>query len=397
MRVFKRCIELAAIVVLVSVLGTSGLAQDIESKPTTNQFGPRQVIAETTTIIRHIAGGDLDSDGDVDLVTASSDHAIIWYENQNGFGLFGPGQLVTVTEVQPRFVEMVDIDSDFDVDVVVATNGGGVSWYENVDGLGSFGLPITITGGAGIAAALAFEDIDGDGDLDLVPAIIDKFFWWYENTRSGSYWPRHPITSDFGVSFVDIEDMDGDGDPDLIARVQNPWRIEWYENIDGIGTFGAPQEIRMGPGGIGTVYGADMDGDWDADVLVSLVLDRAISWYEYRERQGRFHERSVLKNAASGPLGARPVDLDGDGDIDVAWWATGDAGWSVNEGRGRFRVAQVLTDEPDLPRPPYGADWLTTVDVDGDGELDIVFVASYSISGSGEEYGFIVWHKNLGL
>ncbi len=75
---------------------------------------------------------DLDGDGDMDVLSASSDDdKIAWYENMDGKGTFGPQQVITQSAVSPRSVYAADLDGDGDMDVLSASMDDKIAWYEN--------------------------------------------------------------------------------------------------------------------------------------------------------------------------------------------------------------------------------------------------------------------------
>ena len=79
---------------------------------------------------------------DMDVLSASfrfGDSKIAWYEN-NGSGAFGPQQIITTAANGANYVYAADLDSDGDMDVLSASgNDDKIAWYENTDGSGGFG------------------------------------------------------------------------------------------------------------------------------------------------------------------------------------------------------------------------------------------------------------------
>ena len=66
---------------------------------------------------------DLDGDGDLDVLSASSDDdKIAWYEN-DGTGQFGPQQVITTQADGANSVYAGDFDGDGDLDVLSASSG----------------------------------------------------------------------------------------------------------------------------------------------------------------------------------------------------------------------------------------------------------------------------------
>ncbi len=77
---------------------------------------------------------DLDGDGDMDLLSGDNG-AIHWYEN-DGAGNFGPLQMVGNYDVggSPEAIMTGDLDNDGDEDVVIASNyNDEVNWYRNMN------------------------------------------------------------------------------------------------------------------------------------------------------------------------------------------------------------------------------------------------------------------------
>ncbi|MCB9212537.1 MAG: VCBS repeat-containing protein [Alteromonas sp.] len=117
----------------------------------------------------------------------------------------------------------------------------GLAWYENLDGAGTFGVAqvvsSTLTNNRSVAAA----DLDGDNDLDLVAgSSVAETVTWYENTDGlGTFGPQQIIAgAALAVSCVAVADLDGDDDMDVLAGTNAEDKIVWYENLDGVGTFG---------------------------------------------------------------------------------------------------------------------------------------------------------------
>ena len=97
----------------------------------------------------------------------------------------------------------------------------------------------------------------------------------------GFFGPQRVISTNAdGAESVYAADVDGDGDLDVLSASRTDDKIAWYENTDGLGTFGAQQIISTNSDGAFSVYAADVDGDGDLDVLSASSGDDKIAWYE---------------------------------------------------------------------------------------------------------------------
>ncbi|WP_299901980.1 T9SS type A sorting domain-containing protein [uncultured Aquimarina sp.] len=95
-------------------------------------FEPFQVISETEySQIAHMDIGDIDNDGDNDIVatTAFASSDLIWWENM-GNGTFGPTQIVNSETTGNYDVKIVDVDEDGRKDIIIS-NPVGVFWFKN--------------------------------------------------------------------------------------------------------------------------------------------------------------------------------------------------------------------------------------------------------------------------
>jgi len=136
---------------------------------------------------------DLDSDGDLDLVSGNGEGTLLSYRNDEAGGFFAltgtanPFDWIDVDNFgTPAFV---DLDGDGDLDLVVGAFDGTLRSYDN-DGAGGF-AELTDTANpfdgidVGVRSNASFVDLDGDGDLDFLNAgRATRNVAWYENPSS---------------------------------------------------------------------------------------------------------------------------------------------------------------------------------------------------------------------
>ena len=366
--------------VLVLIL----LIAPVASAQTT--FSGQIVISNQVYGCRTVFSADLDGDGDNDVLSADPmEDKIIWFENTDGLGGFGPEQIITTNAANAISVFVSDLDGDEDNDVLSADPSDDiVAWYENTDGLGSFGPRQIISSGAAGAVSVFGADLDEDSDNDVLSALFSEDrIVWFENTDGlGSFGPQQVITdSAYGASSVFSADIDGDGDNDVLSASADDWKIAWYENTDGLGTFGPQQVITGNASYAVSVFSADLDGDGDNDVLSASAGDDSIAWYMNLDGLGTFSSPIIISANAENVSGVFSADLDDDGDNDVIAAATSgmEVTWYENNGAGSFGPAQII-----MGSPTGGAYSVYSADLDGDGDNDVLSAGST----------LIAWYRN---
>ncbi|MEX2299744.1 MAG: VCBS repeat-containing protein [Bryobacterales bacterium] len=273
---------------------------------------------------------DMDGDGDLDIVMGS----VVWFRNPRDGRLLPPGgrtwERIEVDDQAAHDIEVGDLDLDGRLDIVVRnqsafrrsqTDPGGseIYLYFQTERNAWSKQKIDSPHGEGLDLA----DLDQDGDLDILIGAR-----WYENTRRGvaASWPERVYTSQWAEPDAKVEatDMNGDGSPDIVLTPSElggeTYKIAWYEHPSA-GTAGewaehvvvASIECVIHALGVG-----DIDGDSDADIVIAEM------------HQGEDpDEVSVLVNEKSGAGWRKQVistngshdivlaDIDGDSDLDI--------------------------------------------------------------------------------
>jgi hypothetical protein len=355
------------------------------------QFGPQQIIDVDISNSWSIFVTDLDGDGFLDLIaTDTIENKIVWYKNLDGLGNFDNPQIITNSLDESRYVTAADIDGDGDMDVLATDLFNDlVVWYENTNGLGNFGTQQIITSSLDLPKMVIAEDVDGDGDLDVIIASrLDNKITWQENIDGlGSFGSQKIITSNaLNVASVFIADINGDGIKDVIcdSSSNDNGYPSWYENLDGLGNFGAQQEITQDTVGSNYVIADDLDNDGDMDVLNIEFGGETIAWYE-NDGLGNFGAKQIISfNITSRNIIS--VDLDNDGDKDILYnyqeiGLEGFVVWKANDGLGTFGTTQLISNNLEAPRGLFAAD------IDNDGDEDVFYT---DISDNK-----LAWHENL--
>ena len=358
-------------VLAFSVLAiTSGLAQaaPIGFASVQDLDFVERVISTSAAGARDIHSADLDGDGDMDVISAANH--VSWYENTDGAGTFSEHVLSTVSA---GGVYAADLDGDGDIDVLSA-EVNLVVWYENLDGLGTFGSQEVVTSSVSGPCCVYAADLDGDGDVDVLSAsIFDNKIAWYENIDGLGTFGVQQVLRDSALlaTAVYAKDIDGDGDIDVLSASSFDDKIAWYENTDGLGTFGSQRIIPTSGSSFYDVYAADIDGDDDVDVLSASRITGQIAWHPNINGQGTFGSQQVISLNAGAAEGVYAEDLDRDGDIDVLSASYDRIAWHENtDGLGTF-LEHVVSTNVD------GGSSVHSADIDGDGDMDVLSASLY--------------------
>jgi hypothetical protein len=234
------------------------------------------------------------------------------------------------------FAVPMQVDGQNGIDLIVGSKGegGSVSWLQSpANPRDVAGWRLHHLRDAGWIMSLLVRDLDGDGDLDVL--FSDRkgprrgVFWLEhpgtESVRRGMPWREHPIGA-LGeeVMFIDFADMNGDGRNDVLAAVQ-PRRIIILSQPLRPGEPWPTETITL-PGDIGhakAVRAADLDLDGQLDLVFSCEgadgAARGVAWYT---ASGPTGAETWTYHDLSGPEGTKfdlveLVDLDGDGDLDI--------------------------------------------------------------------------------
>jgi hypothetical protein len=237
------------------------------------------------TVSNALVAGDIDADGDVDLVfgNAGSESVLI----NDGAGFFADettGRVPASADVT-QDVLLGDVDRDGDLDLVVANESLGPNVLLLNDGRGSFrvapdAVPLRAAPEATRNADLG--DVDADGDLDLV----------FGNVAFGGAVPQSRLLLNDGTGrFLDatgdrlpaimaaamdaeLMDLDGDRDLDLVTVPfpAGPYRA--YLNDAGRFAEATARVFPSGFSGQGVeVEAADFDRNGRLDLYVATYVE----------------------------------------------------------------------------------------------------------------------------
>ncbi len=305
-------------------------------------------------------------------------------------------------------VNLVDLDQDGQTDVLVGDFARHrLSWLRRTDA----GWTEMTLMAVPYPGHTEVGDFNGDGRPDVVIADVgsdtptdDRVGRVLLLTHTGEgRFDAWALLKDVGrVADVRPGDVDGDGDVDFFVAVfgfLKTGRIGWLEQ-QAPGTY-AFHTISHKPGAV-HVLPTDLNGDGRLDVI-ALIAQQFEEVAAFINRgDGRFTEHTLFKAASPtfGSSSLEPVDLDRDGDLDLLY-TNGDAFDLSSPMIRPYHGVQWLENEGhlrftyhDLIRF-YGAYRAVPADLDGDGDLDIV-AASLLNDWSDPNRRSLIWLENDG-
>ncbi len=381
-----------------------------------------------------VRAGDLDRDGDDDLVVSANDAVLVWMND-------GTGHYTDETAARLPYpvgsaagaLAVLDVNGDNRIDIVTGggfddsqidtqpdrlwINMGNGTFVENPNGF------ITAPG---LVADFAFGDFDLDGHLDVAVAVGEEGHVLTPTgssrlfVGSGGFYPTFTEVPAFAVAswndpsigLLDIEagDVDGDGDLDLVAALSDvtgidgtPGQPDLVLLNDGTANF-SENALALSPNsddnGQGVVLG-DFDLDGDLDIVfsnshgsISSGSSGDLYWNQGGAQaglEGVFVEDASSALEVSTPadwvrLSVHAQDADADGDLDLLLtihdlFLGAEHMLFLNDGGAQGGVVgdfvrQTWFDPGDFIS--YGAAF---TDIDLDGDLDLIQTAQGVVSG----------------
>ncbi|MFC1707357.1 YncE family protein [Planctomycetota bacterium] len=369
---------------------------------------PRVIIKPDNSSVleypRALGLGDIDGDGDLDIVSANhrSNTLTIFKQSSGGFPNT-PNTTIKPDDTAdfefPWAVCLGDIDGDGDLDIVSA-NRDSDTLAVFKQSSGAFpNTPSATIKPNDVAVfnaphAVALGDVDGDGDLDIVSAnpssspYLGSLTVFVQDQNGFVDTPSEIIqptnTSDFDDPWaVCLGDIDGDGDLDIVSANDDSNTLTIFKQGSGGFPLDAPSitikpensPVFDGPAALGL---GDVDGDGDLDIVSANRRSHTLT--VFMQSSGAFDPKipsaTITPGDTSVFAGPRALglgDIDGDGDLDIVSANPGSQTLTIFEqSSGGFSDTPSITMKPDDSSVFSGPEALGLADIDGDGDLDIV-------------------------
>jgi len=320
-------------------------------------FGPAWFVAQSRS--NRLTAADFNHDGLLDLAVASDSQPYkIAVMLGVGDGTFGSPSFLSETDT-PREILAVDFNEDTHVDVGVTSYQGLSVWLG--DGAGGFGARSIY--GFNLGKGIGTGDFNSDGHIDVAAGSGSEDIEILAGDGAGGFVNLAYLDTD-RVADLRVVDLDGDSHDDVVAL-----RNEFTKNGlavflgDGAGGFSAPSDYLTGRDPVQLAI-ADFDSSESPDVVVANESGRSLLLLP-NPQDGTLLDPAIP--APGGPRGLAVVDVDEDGDLDVATADSVADRVSVYRGDGQGGLTALAT-IPSVVDPSR----IVAADVGGDGHADLV-------------------------
>ncbi len=323
--------------------------------------------------------GDLDGDGDQDIVLAKGRHwplvdlALL----NDGKGGFDQRHTLSDKADKTYTAALADLDGDGDLDIVVGNDTPDEKRIYFNDGKGRFTLAGTFGDARWPTRNVTVADLNGDGRPDIIVANRGG-----KANRSSNYicfndgsgrFPTCNVLSSESATTIAAGDLSGDGMPDLVVPHRDGGQSYVFIN-DRKGGFA--RKLPFGPADAATraIALSDLNGDGRLDIIIGdEARGGAFIYFNQGFNQSNlmFSDPMPIGEKTDVPYSIAVADLNGDGKKDVVLGNEQTPGAVlINDGTGRkFTLVRF----GDKQGAVYG---LALGDVNGDGSPDIVAARS---------------------
>jgi hypothetical protein len=360
MRAFNRLLALALMLPVASV-------QDTHPLP---HFTTTIQLDTTSDPSANVSMGDLDGDGDLDIILAKGRHDpyVDKVLLNDGKGHFATSDLGPTAD-RTYTAALADLDGDGDLDVVVSNDAPDRKLLYLNDGKGRFTVAGTWGDSQWSTRNAAIADLNGDGRPDVIAANRPGPSYACLNDGHGQLVKACIAIPAESATTIVPADFDKDGHIDLAVPSRDGGQSRVYFND---GKAGFARTIAFGAPDAAARVGAAADFDGNGTIDLAVGDEKAASMTVYvNDGKGRLTPGFHVADKHRTPYAMTSADLNGDRRPDIVLGYTeGPHSVFFNDGSGKRFVEVKFGDKPGAA---YG---FAIGDINGDGKPDIALARS---------------------
>jgi len=354
--------------------GNRGAVRVAPGSATSPSFDRVLLLETTSETSANVSVGDVNGDGNLDLVLAKGRH---WPLVDRVLLGDGRGHILVAynlgdTADRSYCGRLVDLDGDGDLDVVISNDAPDPKLTYMNDGKGHFHVGSTYGRPEWKMRNASVADLNGDGQPDIIVAnrVNDGANYICLNHGKGQFDTDCIAFSHESATTITPADFNHDGLIDLAVPHRDGNQSYVYLN-GGKAMFSNLKRIPFGPpdAAIRMAEAADLDGDGFVDI-VAIDEHRGLAVY-FEQKDGTFSPSNTIEDGKVIPYALALGDLDGDETVDIVIGHVEAASTIyLNDGSGRQYSSVKFGDSAGTV---YG---FAIADVDQDGFLDIAAARS---------------------
>jgi photosystem II stability/assembly factor-like uncharacterized protein len=211
--------------------------------------------------------GDMNNDGNLDIVTANYSSNTISVIPGNGNGTFSLPQR-TKTQATPEGVIIRDFNKDGKSDLIVTSSGANqYGYFKGTGSAGTYTRIDWVNTGSGPGDVDA-GDFNGDGNLDI--AILSNStssIYVHLGNGNDTFYSHSTLTKTSYGRGIEVRDLNNDGKIDIAAGNEGSNTVSVFKG-NGNNTFQTREDFTVNSGPHGLVSG-DLNNDGRRDLITS--------------------------------------------------------------------------------------------------------------------------------